>query len=123
MPTYEYRCANCGHELEEFQSMSAKPLKKCPACGKNKLERLISGGGGVIFKGGGFYETDYRSDAYNKAAKADKEAASAKSESKADTKSDSKAESKPTKDAKQADKKTATKSEPKPGKSNTKPKS
>jgi putative FmdB family regulatory protein len=71
MPTYDYRCKACAHEFEEFQSMSAKPLKKCPACGKQQLERLIGTGAGVIFKGGGFYETDYRSDSYKKAAEAD----------------------------------------------------
>ena len=81
MPTYEYRCAACGHELEAFPSMTAKPLKKCPACGKLKLERLISGGAGVLFKGDGFYETDYRSADYTKAAKADSEAAKPKSDS------------------------------------------
>lgn len=100
MPTYEYRCSNCGHELEEFQSMSAKPLKKCPACGKNTLERLISGGGGILFKGGGFYETDYRSDAYTKAAKADSEAAKGKASDKADAKSDTSTSKSDTKESK-----------------------
>ncbi|MEM6333033.1 MAG: zinc ribbon domain-containing protein [Planctomycetota bacterium] len=74
MPTYEYVCDACGHEFEEFQSMSAKPLRKCPACGKLKLRRLIGTGAGVIFKGSGFYETDYRSDGYKKAEKAEKDA-------------------------------------------------
>lgn len=60
MPTYEYECDVCGHEFEEFQSMSDKPLKKCPSCGKNKLQRLIGAGAGIIFKGSGFYETDYK---------------------------------------------------------------
>ena len=71
MPTYDYRCKACGHEFEEFQSMSAAHLKKCPSCGKLKLERLIGTGAALIFKGGGFYETDYRSDSYKKAAEAD----------------------------------------------------
>ncbi len=71
MPTYEYRCGACGHEFEEFQSITAAALKKCPKCGKNKLARLISAGAGIIFKGSGFYETDYRSDAYKAAAKKD----------------------------------------------------
>ena len=75
MPTYDYRCDACGHEFEEFQSMTAKPLRKCPQCKKQKLKRLIGTGAGVIFKGSGFYETDYRSESYSKAAKADKEAA------------------------------------------------
>lgn len=59
MPTYEYICFNCDHEFEKFQSFSDKALKKCPECGKNKLEKKISGGAGVVFKGDGFYETDY----------------------------------------------------------------
>jgi len=87
MPTYEYRCDACGHELEEFQSMSAKALKKCPDCGKNKLTRLIGTGAGIIFKGSGFYETDYRSEGYKKDAKAEKDAAKPKKEGKADAKS------------------------------------
>ncbi len=60
MPTYEYRCSDCGHEFEELQSITAKPLIKCPACGKPSLKRLVSGGGGMIFKGNGFYLTDYK---------------------------------------------------------------
>lgn len=74
MPTYDYHCKSCGHELEEFQSMTAKPLKKCPECGKNTLERKIGVGAGIIFKGGGFYETDYRSDSYKKSAESEKKA-------------------------------------------------
>jgi putative FmdB family regulatory protein len=101
MPTYEYRCDACGHELEEFQSMSAKPLKKCPECGKNKLKRLIGIGAGVIFKGSGFYETDYRSGSYNEAAKAEKESAkkadTPSSDSKTETKSESKKSDTPSK--------------------------
>lgn len=58
MPTYDYTCTACGHALEEFQSMSAKPLRKCPKCGKNALERGIGGGAGLIFKGSGFWQTD-----------------------------------------------------------------
>ncbi len=60
MPTYQYECANCGHELEALQSMIDKKLKKCPECGKSTLERLIGSGTGIIFKGSGFYETDYK---------------------------------------------------------------
>jgi putative FmdB family regulatory protein len=71
MPTYDYRCNACGHTFEEFQSFSEKTLKKCPQCKKNKLQRLFGIGAGVIFKGSGFYETDYRSDSYKQAAKAD----------------------------------------------------
>lgn len=110
MPTYEYVCDACEHEFEEFQSMSAKHLKKCPQCGKNKLRRLIGTGAGIIFKGSGFYETDYRSDGYSKDKKADSEKKSEpKSESKAEKKSDTattKSDSKP--DRPKAEKKTKT---------------
>jgi len=75
MPTYDYRCAACGHELEIFQSMSESPKRKCPECGKLRLERQIGMGAGVIFKGSGFYETDYRSDSYKQGARADSKAA------------------------------------------------
>src|SRR5580704_12418726 len=71
MPTYDYRCDACEHAFEEYQSFSEKLLKKCPKCGKKKLVRLFGTGSGVIFKGSGFYETDYRSDSYKEAAKAD----------------------------------------------------
>lgn len=60
MPTYQYECEACGHEFEELQSMTAAKLTKCPKCGKNKLSRLIGSGAGMIFKGSGFYETDYK---------------------------------------------------------------
>jgi putative FmdB family regulatory protein len=60
MPTYEYACLSCGHEFEQFQSMKDAPLKECPACGKKKLKRLVGGGAGLIFKGTGFYITDYK---------------------------------------------------------------
>ena len=74
MPTYEYECQKCKQRLEKFQSMSEKPLKKCPACG-GVLRRLIGGGAGIIFKGSGFYQTDYRSESYKKKEKEDKGAA------------------------------------------------
>jgi len=60
MPTYDYECKACGHEFDELQSFSDPVLTKCPKCKKNKLERLFGGGGAIIFKGTGFYETDYR---------------------------------------------------------------
>ena len=60
MPTYEYECPECDHAFEKFQSMSDKPVKKCPECKKNKVQRLIGAGSGIIFKGSGFYETDYK---------------------------------------------------------------
>jgi len=59
MPTYEYRCSECGHTVEELQSFTAEPLVTCPRCGRAALKRLVGGGGGVIFKGSGFYHTDY----------------------------------------------------------------
>lgn len=71
MPTYEYECGACGHRFEKFQSMTEKAVKKCPQCGKNKAGRVISGGAGVLFKGSGFYQTDYRSKGYKEAAKKD----------------------------------------------------
>jgi len=60
MPTYEYLCRNCGHTLEEFQSITEDPLVRCPKCGKETLARVMGTGGGVIFKGSGFYLTDYK---------------------------------------------------------------
>ena len=74
MPTYDYRCGECGHELELFQSFSESPKRKCPECGRLKLKRVIGTGAGIIFKGSGFYETDYRSDSYKKGAEAEKKA-------------------------------------------------
>ncbi len=92
MPTYDYVCDACQHAFEEFQSMKDEPLKKCPECKKNKLRRLIGTGAAILFKGAGFYQTDYRSESYKSAAKADQPASSgdaAKSESKASPKSES----------------------------------
>lgn len=71
MPTYEYECGACGHRFEKYQSMTEKAIKKCPQCGKVKVQRMISGGAGVLFKGSGFYQTDYRSKGYQDAAKKD----------------------------------------------------
>ena len=65
MPTYEYECEGCGHRFEEYQQMSDAPLKSCPKCKKRKLRRLIGSGSAVIFKGSGFYQTDYRSKQYS----------------------------------------------------------
>ena len=76
MPTYEYHCDACEHNFDEFQSMSDAPLKKCPKCKKSKLRRVFGIGAAILFKGSGFYETDYRSESYKKAAKADQEASS-----------------------------------------------
>ena len=70
MPTYDYECGGCGHGFEAFQGISEPHLKKCPQCKKPKLQRLFGGGAGFLFKGSGFYTTDYRSDSYKKGAKA-----------------------------------------------------
>jgi len=75
MPTYEYRCNACGHLFELFQLMTDEPVHECPKCGGD-VERLIGAGAGLIFKGSGFYITDYRSDSYKSAAKADKSTSS-----------------------------------------------
>ena len=72
MPTYDYQCDACEHEFELFQSISEPVKKKCPECGKLKLRRLFGTGAAVVFKGSGFYETDYRSDSYKQAAAKDK---------------------------------------------------
>jgi len=69
MPTYEYSCENCGHRFERLQSITAGALRKCPRCGNMTLKRLIGTGAGLIFKGSGFYTTDYRSESYKQAAK------------------------------------------------------
>jgi putative FmdB family regulatory protein len=87
MPTYEYRCKSCGHEFEEFQTMSSDPLIMCPKCAKPNLKRLISSGVGLIFKGSGFYLTDYKKSNTSSSS-------STKSESKPDSKSESKPDSK-----------------------------
>jgi putative FmdB family regulatory protein len=70
MPTYDYKCDACGNTWEQFQPMSAAPTKRCPKCGKNKARRLIGTGAGLIFKGSGFYITDYRDAGYKEKAKA-----------------------------------------------------
>ena len=93
MPTYDYRCNACGHELEIFHSITEAPKRKCPKCGKSKLERQIGAGAGVLFRGGGFYQTDYRSDSYKQGEGAEK-AASTPSASTPDAKSSPDAKSK-----------------------------
>jgi putative FmdB family regulatory protein len=78
LPTYQYHCPHCGHEFEEFQSMTEDPIEVCPKCG-DKTHRVISGGAGFLFKGFGFYITDYRSKDYKSKADADKSSSSSSS--------------------------------------------
>jgi putative FmdB family regulatory protein len=92
MPTYDYRCDACEHEFELFQSIKEEPKRKCPKCRKSKLRRLIGPGAAIVFKGTGFYKTDYRSESYKKQAAADKPAGEAKSDGKS---SEPKGKSKP----------------------------
>ena len=112
MPTYDYECDACGHEFELFQSIMEPVQKKCPKCGKLKLRRLFGTGAAVVFKGSGFYQTDYRSESYKKGAEKDKPASESKSDSKSDSKSESKSESKPSTESK-SDSKTSGKGEKK----------
>jgi len=102
MPTYEYRCDDCQHEFEQFQSIKARPIRKCPECGKLGVQRLIGAGAGIIFKGSGFYQTDYRSEGYKKAAESEK-----KTTSKDTTKKEPETKAKDSKTSEKA--KTATK--------------
>ena len=90
MPTYDYKCRGCDHRWEEFQPITSDPTQKCPGCGKKKAERVIGAGAGILFKGTGFYQTDYRSEGYKKSAEADKKASEPKGEKKSEGKSESK---------------------------------
>jgi putative FmdB family regulatory protein len=95
MPTYDYQCDSCDHQFELFQSITASPKRKCPECGRLKLRRLIGPGAAIVFKGSGFYQTDYRSASYKKAAEADKKNGSTdSSKSKSDSGGKSKSTSK-----------------------------
>lgn len=99
MPTYDYECDACGHKEEVFQNFSDPLIEKCPKCKKKKFRRLFGAGAALVFKGSGFYTTDYRSDSYQKAASADKPSESSSSSSDSSTKSEStpaKSESKAT---------------------------
>lgn len=97
MPTYDYECDACGHEFELFQSISDPVKRKCPECGKQKLRRLFGTGAAVVFKGSGFYQTDYRSESYKKGAKAEKDARKDSTDKKVDKK-DAKKKPQPKKD-------------------------
>ena len=103
MPTYEYQCDACEHNFDEFQSITDKPLKKCPKCGKRKLRRIFGAGAAIIFRGSGFYQTDYRSDSYKAAAKAENPAAD---KSSTNGKADTPAKETPTKESKPKEKST-----------------
>ena len=105
MPTYDYKCPDCGHEFEEFQTMTAKPIRKCPKCGKRRVKRLIGTGLQPIFKGSGFYETDY----------VKKTRPSEGGESKPDTKPEGKSD-----DARATSKPESKKPDSKPGKTENK---
>ncbi len=110
MPTYDYRCKACDHTFEQFQSMKDSPLKVCPSCGKKQLERLIGTGGAIIFKGSGFYITDYRSESYKQGEKS----AAPVAES-----TDSKAAAKPTSDSTPASQPAAKPATPEPAAKST----
>src|SRR5437870_87999 len=109
MPTYEYQCDACGHNFDELQSFKDKPLKKCPKCKKSKLRRLFGTGAAVLFKGSGFYQTDYRSDSYKSAAKAEEGSSSTKADTTgkdtANGKTESASADKPAKTEKSGEKK------------------
>jgi putative FmdB family regulatory protein len=95
MPTYDYVCDACGHEFEAFESIKADPQTDCPTCKEPKLRRKIGAGAAILFKGSGFYQTDYRSDSYQKAAKADSSSSSSAASTPASTPSSSSSSSTP----------------------------
>lgn len=108
MPTYDYECSACENTFEVFQGINDPVLKKCPECGKNKLNRLFGTGAAIVFKGSGFYQTDYRSEGYKKAAEADKKSTT---EKKSDKKTESSKSESKTSEAKPSETKPAKKSE------------
>lgn len=106
MPTYDYACDACGHQFELFQSITEEPKRKCPECKKQKLRRLFGTGAAIMFKGSGFYQTDYRSESYKKKAEAENKAAS---ESSGSSKSDSNSSGSKNSESKSSEKKTGKK--------------
>jgi putative FmdB family regulatory protein len=114
MPTYDYECDDCGHTFELFQAISEPVKRKCPKCGKLRLRRLFGTGAAVVFKGSGFYQTDYRSESYKKGAEKDKKSSEPKSDGKGESKSEGKSEPKSESKSKSSD---GGKSENKPTKS------
>jgi putative FmdB family regulatory protein len=113
MPTYDYVCDACDHKFELFQPITAEPEKKCPECKKPKLRRLIGAGAAIVFKGSGFYQTDYRSESYKKRAEADKPASDSGSKS-----SESKSSESKSAETKSSGNSSAAKGEKKKSKSN-----
>ena len=115
MPTYDYECTACDHKFELFQKITDDPIKKCPECKKLKLNRLFGTGAAIVFKGSGFYQTDYRSDSYKKSAESDRKSSEpAPSDSKStssDSSTTAKSDSASTKPA--ADKPSSIESKPK----------
>ena len=105
MPTYDYECDACSHTFELFQTITEAHKKKCPACGKLKLRRLFGSGAAVVFKGSGFYQTDYRSESYKKGAEKAKQAKEGKTEKKGSDAKKSDSSSAPNRDKKAAKKK------------------
>ncbi len=112
MPTYDYECDACDHKFELYQSITADPEKKCPKCKKMKLRRLIGTGAAVVFKGSGFYQTDYRSESYKKSAAADSKAPA----------SEAKPESKTSTETSTSETPATTSADPKPASSDASPK-
>ena len=114
MPTYDYKCDACGQKWEKFQSIKADPITTCPHCGQETARRLIGMGAGLIFKGSGFYITDYREKGYADQAKADSGGGDAKPDAKSDAKTDVKTEGKSDKPATEAKPATAATPTPTP---------
>ncbi len=107
MPTYDYECKRCDHRFEAFHSMTAAPLKKCPECGRRTLRRLIGAGAGLIFKGSGFYITDYKRNGSDKSRPNGSESSSSDSQSADSKSSDSKSTDSKSTDSKSTDSKSS----------------